>query len=89
MKKLINLLFGHKYYLNIINDGECDYICSTIFPTLTAARQHRQSLSETEASNMWDASQFGPAADCSSSTELTDAPLPHCRTVIFSADEQE
>ena len=45
MKKLINLLFGHKYYLNIINDGECDYICSTIFSTLTAARQHRQSLS--------------------------------------------
>ena len=45
MKKLINLLFGHPYYLTIINDGECDYICSTIFPTRPAARQHRQSLS--------------------------------------------
>jgi len=49
MNKLLKLLFGNKYYLNIINDHQQDYIASTPFKTRKEAKEHRNSLEDNRS----------------------------------------
>lgn len=44
MKKIIEFLIGIKYYANICNDMNSDFIASTPFKTKEAAAKHRESL---------------------------------------------
>lgn len=51
MKKIINRLFGHKYYANIINRRGTDMIdvSSFIFRTRKEADAHRDSLTNNRS----------------------------------------
>ena len=44
MNKLITKLFGNKYYLNILNDSQQDYVASTPFTKYGDAMEHKRSL---------------------------------------------
>ena len=44
--KIIERLFGKKYYLNVLNDRQQDYVASTPFASYREAMEHRWSLQE-------------------------------------------
>lgn len=48
---IIDHIFGHKYYVNIVNVKGTDKLEATLYihPTLEAARQHAKNIEDTRS----------------------------------------
>lgn len=49
LEKIVDFIFGHRYYANIINTRGTDKceVCSYIFRTREQAEQHRKTIDST------------------------------------------